>query len=627
MENLRIGPEKTFALIVGIDKYAQGEDWDLNNPANEAVMMVKWLLGLGVPAHRISCFVTGGQQRGEKLTDANGVKVQCQEPVGNAIRAAIRNPVYGDRIDDSNLIFYWAGHGQLGSKMEQLLYDPAYKKSDQQVFDLSDVRDALQSDDWTDFKKQIILINACARYDSNNDHNFNKHQFNGLKHTKRLDRKQFILCAAPPGLRTPDGSPGTPSHYFQNIYDALNKVAAGSFSDESFSKHLHDAIEKLNPIPRFELINFKGDRFLYDSDDPLNYFIWEKLNEIGERLSRYQEINYKWMNGIGESADLFQMASSLRGANENHPKRLSHTNLGHLVDFFLHVIAEFGLEDLYEEMKKVVKDQKTLKLPTLIEARERVIWERMKPEPPFFLSVSLTTEPLELRWYLHHKNFEFFRDGAWQPQNGDFSIIENFRDLYLQDLEIFLAEQEEEDVTFRFYFKNEHMIEIPIHDLADPRYEQMKRKLAHKSPVIVASFERARGQRRSDSGRWKKWCRKVSELKESEVSFGIVPVELVGADLEKYHWIAIDGVPTLQTLRNAIEQGLPFMVWPYSDDSGWDGCLEALQELKFSPEELAQAHGCFRQFRKEYSHLGVVVFWDDAARNPIPQQEQFPGIK
>ena len=644
MERIRIGSDNTFALIVGIDDYAGGDDWKLNNPANEACRMVQWLLDLGVPAHRISCFITGGEARGEGLIDANDHKVQCKEPDGEAIRGAIRNPDYSDRIDNSNLIFYWAGHGQLGSNMEQLLNDRDYAKGDQQVFDLDDVSRALRSDNWAHFKTQILLINACAGHVSNNDHNFNKRQFEGLGDTKWkwVAHRQFILCAAPPGVKAADGSEKEVSPFFQKIYNFLkNEIThRSSISEDQFCQDIYEIIKRLNPPPRIYWSNFRGEKILFDPHEPLYNFIWEKLNNFDERLGKYNEINAKWMNGLGESKDLFQMVGSFRGAAENHPKRVSYTKLGHLVDFFLHVIAEFERWDIYDEMKKLVKDQNDLTVPFLVEAYECVVRERMKPEPPFIVSVTLTTtQPsLEFKWYLHHKNFELFSDGTWWPEKNELDVTRNneldftwiIDTLYRNDLEKFLYDQAEEDVTFRFYLNNEHLIKIPIHDLDDPRFRQVKLKLAHKSSVIVASFERANRESLSDAGRWKKQCEKISKLKESEVSFGAVSVGLEDSDLideiSRYHWIALDGVPTVETLGKVIELGTPFIVWPYKDDAGWDKCREALQEMKFS-ETLPNAHIHFREFRKKHKGLGLVVFWDDAKRNPIPPQEKLAEMK
>src|SRR5450432_361701 len=47
-------PATTYAIVVGIEKYAGGKDWNLNGPASDACRMALWLRKNGVPADRIA---------------------------------------------------------------------------------------------------------------------------------------------------------------------------------------------------------------------------------------------------------------------------------------------------------------------------------------------------------------------------------------------------------------------------------------------------------------------------------------------------------------------------------------------------------------------------------------------
>jgi hypothetical protein len=53
-----ISPEETYALIVGIEKYQAGSDWNLNGPANDAINFANWLLARGVTPENIHLFVS-----------------------------------------------------------------------------------------------------------------------------------------------------------------------------------------------------------------------------------------------------------------------------------------------------------------------------------------------------------------------------------------------------------------------------------------------------------------------------------------------------------------------------------------------------------------------------------------
>ena len=43
-------PTTTRALLVGIEKYDAGADWNLNGPACDVLRMAQWLLRQGIPA-------------------------------------------------------------------------------------------------------------------------------------------------------------------------------------------------------------------------------------------------------------------------------------------------------------------------------------------------------------------------------------------------------------------------------------------------------------------------------------------------------------------------------------------------------------------------------------------------
>ena len=55
--SLQASPEHTHAVVVGIEKYETGKDWDLNGPAVDASRFVVWLRNSGVPAVNIHLFI------------------------------------------------------------------------------------------------------------------------------------------------------------------------------------------------------------------------------------------------------------------------------------------------------------------------------------------------------------------------------------------------------------------------------------------------------------------------------------------------------------------------------------------------------------------------------------------
>ena len=48
-------PKKTFAIVVGVEKYDAGEKWNLRGPAADAIRFVHWLQD-SVPLDNIKLF-------------------------------------------------------------------------------------------------------------------------------------------------------------------------------------------------------------------------------------------------------------------------------------------------------------------------------------------------------------------------------------------------------------------------------------------------------------------------------------------------------------------------------------------------------------------------------------------
>ena len=53
MAAMAVDPQKTYALVVGVEKYAAGSNWDLDGPTSDANKFVEWLRGRQVPVENI----------------------------------------------------------------------------------------------------------------------------------------------------------------------------------------------------------------------------------------------------------------------------------------------------------------------------------------------------------------------------------------------------------------------------------------------------------------------------------------------------------------------------------------------------------------------------------------------
>ncbi|MGW0206699.1 VMAP-C domain-containing protein [Streptomyces sp. NPDC003233] len=110
---------RTHAVIVAVEAYAGGADWELSGPANDAARMMRWLLERGVPGHQMHLLAS-------PLAENEGLLAGfTQARRSTAERAHVRR-VFRDElrhIDVDWLWVYWAGHGvQAGDNRWSLLY-------------------------------------------------------------------------------------------------------------------------------------------------------------------------------------------------------------------------------------------------------------------------------------------------------------------------------------------------------------------------------------------------------------------------------------------------------------------------------------------------------------------------
>ncbi|MFM9046215.1 MAG: hypothetical protein ACKOOH_00855, partial [Cyanobium sp.] len=84
-------PNHTHALIVGIERYAAGQQWDLDGPLNDALQIRDWLLSSGVPAEQIHLHVSALEKNRAALVDRS---IWYQQPTDQALRETIERIKY-----------------------------------------------------------------------------------------------------------------------------------------------------------------------------------------------------------------------------------------------------------------------------------------------------------------------------------------------------------------------------------------------------------------------------------------------------------------------------------------------------------------------------------------------------
>jgi len=177
-------PEHTHALIVGIERYAAGPQWDLNGPLNDALAIQKWLIGSGVPAGQIHLHVSALEANHAKLND---FKFGHQEATDQALRKTIERLKKIPVAQAELLFLFWAGHGLISAENQSLLLAHA-TDLDMACYRVDNLRTSFANDGCLGFAHQIFLFDTCRSF-------------------HRLPQ------APPPGVELPTGAPMAKSQF------------------------------------------------------------------------------------------------------------------------------------------------------------------------------------------------------------------------------------------------------------------------------------------------------------------------------------------------------------------------------------------------------------------------------
>ena len=158
-------PDKTFALIVGIESYALGGA-DLLGPCTDAIRMAKHLLAHNVLADHIFLFAqplpTDGKVS-EALSQLRRDGVHVSTSAGHdEIESCWRTALVENRPLGSQLLVYWSGHGLTHLDGSRILLCADYKESlKNRIFQVDHFLRAIHQEP---FENQLHFFDVCGNY-------------------------------------------------------------------------------------------------------------------------------------------------------------------------------------------------------------------------------------------------------------------------------------------------------------------------------------------------------------------------------------------------------------------------------------------------------------------------------
>ncbi|GGR31459.1 effector-associated domain 2-containing protein [Streptomyces roseolus] len=187
-------PERTHALVVGVERYAAGPAWDLPGPAADARRFTAWLRRRGVPAERISLLLAPLPGAGGPATDV------AEGPAGReAVQEVLTRRL--PALEGDLLWVFWGGHGVTDPQGHRRLFYADATGDDRRNLDLDAWLTAFTTDLFPGFPRQIWLVDSCQTFVE--DLGFARALPAELPPGgERLPgRRQSVLLAAGPGRR------------------------------------------------------------------------------------------------------------------------------------------------------------------------------------------------------------------------------------------------------------------------------------------------------------------------------------------------------------------------------------------------------------------------------------------
>ncbi|MGV9454527.1 VMAP-C domain-containing protein [Streptomyces sp. NPDC003635] len=239
-----ITPERTFALVVGVESYGIGSGVDLSGPARDAARFAEWLTGTaGVPKTNVRLLLSPLAR--------NQVGVEADPATRANVEDALLNNL--PRHDGDLLWIYWAGHGYLDDRQRLLLPYADATAAHTVHLNLTSALHWWRSNKLSGgrFRRVITIADTC-RIDRRMHAGLG---FPDIQYAAGLptpDRRQFRLYAARPGQTAKNRAGREDGQFTDTLLQHLES--------RTHEQAVRDLVEIAHAVQRdFRLMRAKGE--------------------------------------------------------------------------------------------------------------------------------------------------------------------------------------------------------------------------------------------------------------------------------------------------------------------------------------------------------------------------------
>jgi hypothetical protein len=196
-------PERTFAVVVGIEEYLVPGWAPLDGPASDAVRFVRFLIKRRVPPANIYLFLSP-LEKNRALT--GDLPVLAAPAVRDSIYPTISQTL--QKVTGDLLYFFWGGHGVSDAQKRRYLFYGDATKAFKANLQIDSLLEAFETTQYSGLSRQVCIVDACANFEEE------------LDFDNTIPREPFVM-----------GKPRAPDHQFV-IFASRRGQTAKNFAAE-----------------------------------------------------------------------------------------------------------------------------------------------------------------------------------------------------------------------------------------------------------------------------------------------------------------------------------------------------------------------------------------------------------
>ena len=633
-----VAPEKTIAIVVGIEKYAGVNE--IAGPAGDAVRFVRWLRRCGVPAGNIALH----------LSPTDRIVDRCRaelEPLGlqdwrEARYSEIRQTLidFPANKDADLLLVLWAGHGVYNPQTrEQLLLCADARREDVICVSAAELIEFLRNKRWPgrNCKYRALFIDACAEEKL-------------VGEPVQLPQTQMVAGQRVEGIKLCFLQSAALGQFAHQQDGAESGARTGIFSNLLLdwlerNPQLPPAINILNSYIENEFDRIRDERKISQRPIYFAYGDWDgarvnridewfriddlRLGRIALNLLRNTTVRTRELLPLYDASATnrraARQATDLDGMLANLADMQSRGNIPPVVEFVWRIGEEKGFGDLINWVESETAPQ------TLADLKERITRENAVGEQNvsyLLIDIPVADEVLNRReieirhWF--YSNGRLDAQGRKDCKDTDDEARNVILDL------IYDFENRLNAILFIELYLSESRLS---RDAERWDYQDTGTPLGALHPLVVRWRDRAHcSDPKTRHGAWKSFARRIKTNNDLRLQPDVcwIADELLNllTHLNKGYREACVGftfAPQQKMIRGLLLSGAPFAFWRRCACADWDVFRQELDvcaragNLKDLPRRIRDLRD-EAQYNEAHHAADLVVLWDDPDRNPLDAQ-------